>query len=110
MSNDEHPVNKIERALIRAHRNRPQIEPNAAWTGRIMAEVLRQRLADKQNGLAELAQRLVWRYAAVSCAFAVLLLVFAMKTEPGPDQLIWNLFIGDPVVMQTLSLFVPLPG
>lgn len=102
---DKNPVNKIEQALIQAHRTRPQVETDDDWTRRVMIRVQKERHAGRPAAPDPLL-RLVWHFAAATCSFALLLVLFTLQTAPGPDQLALHMFISDPMILQALYLFV----
>lgn len=106
MTDKNHPVNKIEQALIQAHRTRPQVETDADWTRRIMTRVQRERHAGRPAAIPDPLLRLVWRFAVASCSFAILLVFFTLQTDPEPDQLALHMFISDPLILQALYWFV----
>lgn len=104
--NEKDQLSNIEEALVRAHRARPEIERDSAWSMRVMAEVRRQR--DAQPGEARDAvavQRFVWRFAAAACACALAVLVYAVTSGIGPEQLAMMFFINDPLNTMTMRVF-----
>lgn len=106
MTDKNHPVDKIEQALIHAHRARPQVETDADWSRRVMARVQRERHTGRPAATPDPLLRLVWHFAAATCSVALLLVLFTLQIAPGPDQLALHMFISDPLLLQALYLFV----
>lgn len=110
MTDKNHPVDKVEQALVQVHRTRPQVETDADWTRRVMTRVQKERHPGRPAAPPDLILRLVWRFAAAACTFAFVLVFFALQTGLEPDPLALHMFISDPLILQTLYLFVYVSG
>jgi hypothetical protein len=105
-------VKKVEDALIAAHRNRPDIETGVEWNRRVMEQVRAQGRLHKVNRGPDLAQYCVWRFAAVTCMFALAFSLYALQIGVGGiggigglEQLTLNLIIDDPLILQAMPVF-----
>lgn len=97
-------VKKIEDALIVAHQNRPEIEADNGWNKRVMARVYAQGRLFAKDRDPNLTQRFVWRFAAVTCMFALFLSLYALQTGIGPEQFTLRFLVDDPLALQALPL------
>jgi hypothetical protein len=98
-------VIKMEDALITAHRSRPEIEPDAEWNTRGMAQVREEGpLGLTNNRYPALAQIFVWRFAAVVCSLALVISFYAFKTGIGTEQFMLEFFSDDPLATLTMIL------
>jgi hypothetical protein len=98
-------VDKIEAALVTAHRKRPEIEPGNGWHNQVMAKVRQEGRRQTIDRGFEPPQRFVWRFAAVTCTLAAALALYALQSGIGLDQLALHLLIDDPLALQAISLF-----
>lgn len=98
-------VAKIEAALTEAHRNRPKAEADDGWNSRVMAQVRAEGRLIGVEQAPDFAQRFVWRFAAVACMLALAFSLVALQTGIGPEQLALNLFMDDPLALQSVPLF-----
>lgn len=98
---DKNQLAKIEDALVKSHRARPEIETVAGWNMRVMVQVRRHGCvwnADRDD----VAQRFVWRFAMAVCTLAMFLSLYAFGAGIGTDQLAVSFLFGDP----SIALFV----
>jgi len=100
-------LRKIEEALVRAHRARPEVEPGTAWNMRVMAGVRGQQNTQSAEARDAVAvQRFVWRFAAAACAVALAVSVYAATSGIGPEQLAMRCFFNDPFSTLTMRIFI----
>lgn len=97
---------KLENALVKSYRARPEIEPNSVWSMCVMAQVRGQgRVWNKDNDLVVAQQRFVWRFAAAVCTLAVVISMYAFRLGIGPEQLAMKFFIENPLNTPTMQVF-----
>ena len=92
---------QLEETLRAAHALRPLPEVDEDWNRQVMNEIRRQSISAVD--LPTLAGPLVWRFAAASCCLARVLSFYAMGGGDA-DQLTLDLFLGDPLLGQSMRL------
>lgn len=92
---------QLEETLRAAHALRPLPEVDEGWNRRVMNEIRRQSISAVD--LPTLAGPLVWRFAAASCCLALVLSFYAISGGD-TDQLTLDLFMGDPLLGQSMRL------
>lgn len=94
-------IQQLEEILRLAHGQRPYPEMEDGWNRRAMNEIRRQSIA--RVDLSTVAMPLIWRFAAASCCAALVLSFYALGAVDG-EQLAMDLFIGDPLLGQSMRL------
>jgi len=92
---------QLEEILRAAHSQRSRPEMDEDWHRRAMNEIRHQSIG--REDLSTLATPLVWRFAAASCCLALALSFYALGALDG-EQLALDLFIGDPLLGQSMRL------
>ena len=97
----KHSTQQLEEILRAAHGQRPLPEADADWNQQVMQAIRRQAI-DRAD-LPTVAGPLVWRFAAASCCVALALFCYVLGAVDG-EQLALDLFIGDPLLGQSMRL------
>lgn len=104
MARKDH-VTKVESALIKAHRDRPEIETDSSWNINVMTEVRglsRPQINDRDFRFEQL---FVWRFAAATCMVALVVSIYAIWVGIGVEDLAAKFFIDDPLGLLTMRFF-----
>ena len=92
---------QLEEILRVAHGQRPIPDVDDDWNQQVMLAIRRQAIVPAD--LPTVASPLVWRFAAASCCVALAISCYALGAVDG-EQLALDLFIGDPLLGQSMRL------
>ena len=104
MARKDH-VTKVESALIKAHRNRPEIETDSSWDMTVMAEIRGLSRPQVNDRDFRFEQLFVWRFAVATCMVALVISVYALWVGIGVEDLATKIFIDDPLGLLTMRFF-----
>ena len=104
-------IESLEKLLVKAYRNQPHPEMSSGWRRGIMQEIGQIRRQAEQPRLS-LFERLfptpiLFKFAGVSGACALALMVFFLTSGGGINQEFSRLFLNDPLGMASLVLLAP---
>lgn len=94
---DKERIAKLEDALVKSHRSRPAVETGSNWDTRVMAQVRHESHRWCKEGASAIAQRFVWRFAAVVSGLALAFSVYGYSKGINPERLAVELLINDPL-------------
>lgn len=109
MTNKKKPVETVEQALMRAHRHRPEILPDAAWSREVMRQVRKEAGRASAELPCDTGLHLIWRFATAACSVAALGLLLTLAMDSGTELLALHLAF-DPLFSPSWSLLVPALG
>jgi len=95
-------LDRLEKALFDAHRQRPEQTPDANWNAAVMARVEREAhgVTARHRGATSVpaeSRSLIWRFAAASGSAALALSAWVLTTGIGPDPLLLLVAQADPL-------------
>lgn len=98
-------MDKIETALLAAHKRRPSVELPPGWQAGLMTEVRTRRRCSTPRGQAmqEAFARLLLRFAGVGAAAAAALLLAAGLATPDLEAHAARLVLDNPAAAQALE-------
>jgi len=98
MKSRKQQISRVEEAFKTAYRKKVGIPFGPAWENHVMRAVRRSRLPlPKKYFDFEGLGRLVWRFTAATCFFALVLMVYAIISEQGTASEVTRLFFEDPL-------------
>ncbi len=100
----EKDLDNIEQALYKAHLQRPDCTLDEAWEAGVMRRIRCEALTSATTLYSQTIQRCIWRFAAASCALALVLTTWTFVTGLQVDQLILMMIENDPLSFQLLRL------
>ena len=101
---EQERIAAIERALVAAHRTRPEPELDEAWQRRVLAEVRGAGRSSAREVWLPVVQRSVWRFAAVAGTLALAVSLYGLAVGISPERVAAQLFIDDPAALVVASL------
>lgn len=93
---------KIKRLLQTAYHEKASLSVGDGWRMDVMRGVRNLGPLNPAHDGWGFADRFVWRFAAVACTVLVGLSLYTLQANGGPEQMLANQFLTDPV---SFSLF-----
>jgi hypothetical protein len=106
--NQKNDSSKVEQALLQVHRNKPLATPDLQWNQSVMRKI--RALPLPPPDLVTLANPIVWRFAALSCSLALVLVIYFLGYPLSTEQMSLELLFGDPFLSQSLQLLALTSG
>ncbi|MBU0514465.1 MAG: hypothetical protein KJ621_06795 [Proteobacteria bacterium] len=114
MSKKGRPLDRIEEALVRAHRETPEVDLGEDWRRRLMAELKRQ----PRPGAPEKAASIptmdwggpILKFAGAAALAAVMVALYAWLAVPDLEGDFARMALGDPMDLLSLRLLGAVGG
>lgn len=109
MTKKGRPLDRMKEALVRAHRETPEVDLGEGWRRRLMADLERRpRPGAVKNGLSFPAvdwSGPILKFAGAAALAALLVAVYAWLALPDLEGDLARLALGDPMDLLSLRLF-----
>ncbi len=97
-------MNKINKVLSAAYREKENVEVDELWTTRVMSHIRSLGLQYPRTGYLGFFQQFVWKIAPVACVVALLLGVAIVQMDLAPDYELTKMFVEDPADLSLIAL------
>ncbi len=81
MKKNNEKIRRVEEALIAAHRARGAAGPDDEFVRRVMLHIRRLGIEALGKPQKAIEQGLIWQFAAVTCAIALIFLVYTLSFD-----------------------------
>lgn len=108
---EEEKISRTEKALKTAYLKGQEIQATPIWHAQVMKDILNPETVPEtkreQASISVFGQRIVWRFAAAACLFALVLSLYAVNSGINPDSVMAQMFFQDPAGFVTTQPFIP---